>query len=200
MGLVLGAVGTSWSASPVAAQSYEQRVQQRQERFLRLMRAEATKDPQKTKERQIRRALTEARNPRSEFRKDAIRFLVEVKAVETTPELIKIGRTSPQVRDEVVVAMNRFATKDAIGYLIDCLNDESDTIRNISYNGLRTITNQDFNYRSEDTPLERGKSQAAWKSWWEANRETFKRVEKNREDQEEADEIWKKYGLQYLNK
>jgi hypothetical protein len=178
--------------------SYQRRIQQ----FRNIIRAQTTKDEKQSKEAKLKKALQLASDPRSPYRKDAIRFIVDVKAVETTPQLIALAKRSPFLRDEVVVAMSLFKTKEAIDYLIECLNDTTDLsgfVRSIAINGLRNITNQDFAYRYDAPPAERLKAYQTWKEWWAAKRETFQKVERNKEEQEEADEMWKRYGQRYLN-
>jgi hypothetical protein len=153
---------------------------------------------QPTRQEKINRALTMVADQRSPYRKDAVRFLQEVNAVETAGRLAAEAKQSAAVRDEVVVALVSFKTKESIDYLIECLNDPSENVRSISIRGLQALTGQDFTYQYRDTDLARRPSLTRWQEWWKANRAEFKIVERSPEDQEEAKRVWEKYAVPYL--
>ncbi len=176
--------------------SYKQRLQKRQEAFRKIIRTE------KGKKAKIAKALAVAEDQNSIYRKDAIRFLAEVQAVSAVATLARIGRESPEVRDEVVVAMTKLQSNAAIDYLIEVLDDGDKTgiIRGISIRALRNITGQDFNYSPDDPQPQLNAGKAKWQAWWDKSRDTFKRKQTSRDEQQEAEEIWEKYGIPYLNR
>ena len=183
-------VGYSFLLTSVSAQNfYEKRL----ERFQRAIASKKTVAEKKSF------AVGLAKNPTSEFSKDAIRLLAEMNAEDTIVDLVSAAKKRPEIRDEVIVAIGDMPTKEGVDYLIEVLDDDRENTRSIAIKKLRDVTNQNFDYWYDDPKPKRLAARQNWQTWWNKNRETFQPAKLDRDTKGDADEAWERYGKKYLN-
>lgn len=156
-----------------------------------MMRAEPTR------EAKIAKARALATNAKSEFRRDAIDFLGEVRASEAVPDLFRMAKV-PDIREFCIHALGEIGDGRAVPLMIHYLNDPNEDVRGNAERAFQRITRVTFEYHYADPPAKRKQGIREIQLWWERNKATFKARDETPDEKKAAEESWEKYGRQYL--
>jgi hypothetical protein len=159
--------------------------------FRNLLRKEASRDLK------VRKAVSIARNPKSEYFRDAIEFLGTVRSKEAVPPLIEICKDI-EAREFALHALGEIRDARAVPTFIEYLSDPSENVRGNAHRALESTTNKSFVYRYDDPPDVRSERIAKIRQWWGDNAATFKVQEASASESAEAEGAWQRFGRQYL--
>lgn len=154
---------------------------------------------QKTRRAKINKAVQIINDSKSPYRKDALQFLIDVKAKSAAPAIIKAGENK-DLRADAAYALGEIKNKKGIEFLLRCLYDANRNVRGNAILSLRKITKRQFGYDYSAPEEKRNKSALLWESWWVRNEKNFKIHDISDEEAKDAEEKWEKYGKKYIER
>lgn len=108
-------------------------------------------------------------------RRSAVKKLAEViRHKYAVPALLAVARDQSDdshTRAKSVKALSFIADRRNVGFLIDALSDRDRSVAMIAWQQVAKITGQRLPVDLKAAPQDRQEQIAAWRSWWEANRE-----------------------------
>lgn len=153
-----------------------------------------------TRETKIKKATALLNDNAGPYRADAILFLSEVKAEGVLDDLWKTAREDVTLRGHVAVAYGEMEDPAAIPYLIKMLASANPNVRSSAARSLVKLSGQDLGYDADDSEAKRQEIIAKYSEWWKANKSNLKKKPAPTEQDKEAEEKWRLYGLPYLEK
>ena len=154
---------------------------------------------QKMQKDKIKKAMAILSGNDPKYKKDAIEFLIEVRAKEAVPSLIKAGEYK-DLRPDVAFALGEIRDASSIEFLLKCLYDDNQNVRGNAVLSLRKLTKMQFGYDYSDPEERRKKAALLWESWWARNSNRFRIDEPTQEETKEAQEKWEKYGKRFIER
>ena len=108
-------------------------------------------------------------------RRSAVKKLAEViRHKYAIPALLAVARNESDdstTRRQSVKALSFIADRRNVGFLIDALSDGDRSVAMIAWQQVAKITGQRLPVDLKAAPQDRQEQIAAWRSWWESNRE-----------------------------
>ncbi len=125
-------------------------------------------DVDEAREKEIDRWIKRLRDSDEDIVFSATIELARLKALRATPHLVEVLRKHKDfyARLGAATALGEIQAVEAVGALIDSLNDKDDLVRTAASEALHRITGQDFNFVSGLTKSERIRIQKRWRAWW----------------------------------
>lgn len=151
-----------------------------------------------TREAKVQKAIAIAKRPKSKYVRDSIEFLGSVRSKKAVPVLLDLCRRRSE-REFALHALTEIRDARALPSFVNYLSDPSRNVRGNAYRGFARTTKRTFSYRYDDAPDQRQKGIEEIKTWWEQNRATFVVPETTKDEAQEAEDAWKKYGQGYLH-
>lgn len=153
---------------------------------------------------QIKKAESIAKDKKSPYRIDAINYLIDQMARSSGPMMADLTK-DPEIREFAIYGVGELRIAEATPLLIYYLKDPSHNVRGNAFRALEKIYPHEFNfnYRYDDSSIQRAQKVKEIEQWWELNKETLKNRDiqtMSQVEQKEALDRWEKYGKEYLNR
>ena len=103
--------------------------------------------------------------------------LARLKALRATPELVQVlsRHKDFHARLGAATALGEIRACDAVLSLIDSLDDKDDLVRTAAAEALHRIAEEDFNFVSGLSKVERRRIQKKWRGWWREHEDETRR-------------------------